>query len=140
VNATERQIEQGIIDLLHLSGFRVQKTDAALIRRGTKKPRGMLTPGWPDLMAVYPGQHAHLPVCLLIEVKSATGTLSSDQVHCHALLRGMGIKVVVLHSIDEAQALIQTVKAQLSTTVDAAAARAELQHHHSPLGTETLPC
>lgn len=98
------------MQLLTLSGFHVEKTDAGLIRRGTKQPRGMISVGFPDLTAIYSSGKQGIPICVLIEVKTATGKLSADQVRIHAMLKARGLEPVVLRSLEETQHLIQRVK------------------------------
>ena len=110
LTALEKETEKAIIELLVRRGFKVEKTDAGLIRRGTKKPRGMLSLGWPDLTAFHPSGNPLLPVCLLIEVKSERGELSARQKRMHLYLRAMGIEPKVVRSVEEVEALIERVK------------------------------
>lgn len=59
-----------------------------------------LLPGMPDLGVEWPGDHG------FIETKAAKGTLSDDQRGVHKILLGMGKRVVVCRSVDEARAAL----------------------------------
>jgi len=59
-----------------------------------------LLPGMPDLAIEWPGDHGFM------EVKSKDGDTSSDQEDVHKILLGMGKRVVIVRSVDEARAAL----------------------------------
>lgn len=79
------------------------------IQGGREKRMGAIA-GWPDLMILgtaYVGTlHPHeAPHAWFIEVKAAKGRVRDTQTDVHERLRGIGFKVGVARSIDDARAL-----------------------------------
>jgi hypothetical protein len=51
------------------------------------------TVGIPDRLVILPGGRLYL-----VELKAPNGRVSASQKHLHEVLRGMGVRVAVLHS------------------------------------------
>jgi hypothetical protein len=83
---TERQVEAQVRDLFLRAGWYADlKTDAALVVRGGRR-RGTIQTGFPDRVMLL-GLGGGLCLAALIELKTDTGRLSTEQVEMHAHLR-----------------------------------------------------
>lgn len=65
--------------------------------RGAKLKRMGLVPGFPDLLLIWNGEAYGL------EVKTAKGRVSQEQVDCHMQLAKAGMSVVIIRSVAEAE-------------------------------------
>lgn len=93
--ASEKDIEAALRDVLAYGGFHTVKTDAALVTRRTAerssafgtRGHGSIPSGFPDLIALHPLPGTTLCLAALVETKSALGTLRDSQLALHAELR-----------------------------------------------------
>ncbi len=97
----EKDWQRQVTDAAELFGWSWVHFRPARTERGWRTPvSGPLGAGWFDLVLVRPGRGA-----VLVELKSATGTISADQKAAHDLLRRAGCEVYVWRPFDLPAAL-----------------------------------
>lgn len=96
-DATEAQIQRAIVDYLQWKGYCLSITDRSRVwdARGRVRASRISMAGYPDLSLVIKGK------AVFLEVKSAKGRLSPEQVRCHETLREHGATVFVVRGVDE---------------------------------------
>lgn len=77
------------------------------------RKKSPLPPGWPDFTFCYRG------IAIGMEVKTATGRLSGDQMTQHARMAapGNGWRMVIVRSLPEVQALLRAIDAEVQPPV-----------------------
>jgi len=93
----ERDVQKAIVAYLEYAGYCVAVTDRSRHwdAKGRVRASRISMKGYPDLSLVVKGR------AVFIEVKSAKGKLSPDQVKCHETLRAHGALVYVVRGVDE---------------------------------------
>jgi hypothetical protein len=100
---TEAELQQAVIELARLLGYRVAHFRAAQTVKGWRTPVEADGKGFPDLVCVKPGR------LLFIELKSERGRLSVDQQAWLGALIGARAHVVVLTPHDWLSGAIEAV-------------------------------
>ena len=110
----EKDIQTGILDYLNLFGIAVKTGQVAVkmtdakgsvrfVRSGGGYNQGR---GWPDIAFCYRDR------VYLIEVKRPGEKLNANQLEMHeALLTKTGVRVFILHSVDEAESMRRSIDA-----------------------------
>ena len=93
----EKDVQKAIVAYLEYAGYCVAVTDRSRHwdAKGRVRASRISMRGYPDLSLVVKGR------AVFIEVKSAKGRLSPDQVKCHEHLRAHGALVYVVRGVDE---------------------------------------
>lgn len=88
----------------HLRGliFSVPNGSTRHIAEAVKLKATGLTPGIPDILIIYPGDHI-----AGYEFKTETGVLSTAQIKIHGIWSAVGIKVDVVRSFEQWEIIIK---------------------------------
>lgn len=98
---TERELEQGVVDVAHLLGFRAAHFGALLSSKGWRTPARYDGKGFPDLVLVRPGR------LVFVELKCGRNTLSAEQADWLEALRAAGQEAYVFTDSDWRAGIIE---------------------------------